>query len=542
MIDFKDPGLPSQNPTRSVWLDQNPLKNFRTTPNLPQFSDIVVIGSGLSGTSIAYHLVVDENTKLKGNALTGNQTNPTVTLLEAREACGGATGRNGGHIIPDNHRGFLLDSQIYSGRAMEAAAVRIFEQIGMNEIVQLVKDLNIECELRTSGNIEVYTTEAEYNEALESIKQSKNWGISPLKILSKEEMKRMLGTDEYVGAIQIPAGQLYPARIVWHLLRLSINKGLKFYTHTPVSKVRPATPDEIASLKASSIQISQNEPIWCVESLQGEKILTRDVAHATNAYAAHLLPQFRSKVFPVRAQIISTNGKNTPKLWPYGLSLRDGLEYAMKRDYPNGRLIYGGFRTASDTLEVDNANDAEINPKLSAALRESLKSEVFASMHNKPSTYHDVREWTGIMGFSDDDAPYVGQLYNKDGTPVSGQWTLVGLSAHGMPRCFRCGREVARRVSEKYMSSSEISARKANQGKSVSPQQFSARLLSLARFPNNPEKIVFPSTWAGNGANNLDEWDFPLPKSFISTPERFSSTHTLGWAHRTILPPKKSNL
>ncbi|PWA02265.1 hypothetical protein BB558_001599 [Smittium angustum] len=507
MFSFKDPGLPSQNPTRSVWLDENPLKSFKSSPSLPPFSDIVIIGSGFSGTSIAYHLLAHPKTKLNHNV-------PSVTMLEAREACGGATGRNGGHIIPDNHRGFLLDSQVYPGRAMEAAAVRVFEQIGMNEIVQLVKSQNINCELRTAGNVEVYTDQKEYEEALKSLEEAKKWGITNQHIFTKEDMQKELGTTEYVGAIKIPSGQTYPARIIWHLIKKSIENGLKFYTYTPVVNIRHATPQEIASV-SSSLQ-KNHQQLWCVESQSGEKIITRDVIHATNAYASHLLPHFRSKVFPVRAQVISTAASNTPKLWPFGLSLREGLEYALRRDYPNGRMIYGGFRTASESLEVDNSNDAEVNPKLSKALRESLESKVFMNMGLKEQTYYDVREWTGIMGFSDDDAPYVGPLYNSNGEEVDGQWVLFGLSAHGMPRCFRCGREVARRVSEKYLSQQDIDSRKITE-----PSTFDAsRLLSMADFDSDPKYKINPSTWASIGSNNIDEWDYPLPKSFIITPQQ----------------------
>ncbi|PVU96341.1 hypothetical protein BB561_001235 [Smittium simulii] len=543
MLNFKDPGLPHPTPTRSVWLDENPLKTYKASAKLPEFSDIVIIGSGFSGTSVAYHLLVEPKTKLKPNALLNKSNIPSVTLLEAREACGGATGRNGGHIIPDNHRGFLLDSQVYQGRAMDAAATRVFEQLGMNEVVSLVQNQKINCELRTAGNVECYSSTEEYKEALHSVTEAAKWGISPLKIFTKSELQKELGTQEYAGAIKIPSGQLYPARLIWHLLNAAIINGLQLYTYTPVTNVRPATQQEISSLSAKNYSASLNsEKLWCVESQSGERIITRDVVHATNAYAAHLLPQFRSKVFPVRAQIISTSSENTPKLWPFGLSLRDGLEYAMRRDYPNGRLIYGGFRTASDSLEVDNSNDSEINPQLSAALRDSLKSKVFSSMDYNPETYYGVREWTGIMGFSDDDAPYIGKLYDSDSQLVDGQWTLVGLSAHGMPRCFRCGREIARRVSEKYMSAEELSLRKVRSSNDANIMRDSKNMLKAAKFNTLAEKQIHPTTWATNGENDIDDWDYPLPRSFITSPQRFSSTNTQGWDQRTIFPEKKSSL
>ncbi|PVU85642.1 hypothetical protein BB561_006921 [Smittium simulii] len=146
------------------------------------------------------------------------------------------------------------------------------------------------------------------------------------------------------------------------------------------------------------------------------------------------------------------------------------------------------------------------------------------------------------MGFSDDDAPYIGKLYDSDSQLVDGQWTLVGLSAHGMPRCFRCGREIARRVSEKYMSAEELSLRKVRSSNDANIMRDSKNMLKAAKFNTLAEKQIHPTTWATNGENDIDDWDYPLPRSFITSPQRFSSTNTQGWDQRTIFPEKKSSL
>ena len=75
--------LPRDNPTLSYWQDPpDSIANLRSTPNPPQTSDIVIIGSGISGASIAYNILTR-----------APETN--VVMLEARQACSGATGRNG---------------------------------------------------------------------------------------------------------------------------------------------------------------------------------------------------------------------------------------------------------------------------------------------------------------------------------------------------------------------------------------------------------------------------------------------------------------
>ena len=78
-------GLPRQNPTKSYW--QTPpllIADHRTTANLPSKTKYTIIGSGITGTAIAYKLLQEE-------------PNATIVILEARQASSGATGRNGGH-------------------------------------------------------------------------------------------------------------------------------------------------------------------------------------------------------------------------------------------------------------------------------------------------------------------------------------------------------------------------------------------------------------------------------------------------------------
>lgn len=79
---------PAVGYTQPFWRTElDPLDNHRSTPDLPQETDILIIGGGYAGASAAYHLFPEEQPG----------TPPKVVLLEARELCSGATGRNGLH-------------------------------------------------------------------------------------------------------------------------------------------------------------------------------------------------------------------------------------------------------------------------------------------------------------------------------------------------------------------------------------------------------------------------------------------------------------
>ena len=85
------PGLPRSrqlrnspnSPTLSYWQDPpDEIADLRTTKLLPTSAEYVIIGSGISGTCIAYNIL-------------SRMPNSQVIMIEEREACSGATGRNG---------------------------------------------------------------------------------------------------------------------------------------------------------------------------------------------------------------------------------------------------------------------------------------------------------------------------------------------------------------------------------------------------------------------------------------------------------------
>ena len=108
------PLFPAPNPVPSYWLrDPSPLADLRSTPHLPTACDIAVVGAGLAGVLSAYHILTKldegrsgadggadvEHGGEKVEAGAGKEEKrPSVVLLDARQLCSGATGRNGGHI------------------------------------------------------------------------------------------------------------------------------------------------------------------------------------------------------------------------------------------------------------------------------------------------------------------------------------------------------------------------------------------------------------------------------------------------------------
>jgi hypothetical protein len=78
--------LPADNPTTSFWLSTpHRLAQHRSSESVPEECDIAIIGTGLAGVASAYHILTSTDSGPKRK----------VVLFEARQACSGATGRNG---------------------------------------------------------------------------------------------------------------------------------------------------------------------------------------------------------------------------------------------------------------------------------------------------------------------------------------------------------------------------------------------------------------------------------------------------------------
>ncbi|KAF9068891.1 FAD dependent oxidoreductase [Rhodocollybia butyracea] len=421
--------LPVPNPTKSFWIDSpdaNPLATEGSTGILPQEADICIIGSGITGVSVAYHLAAREHRPLK------------LVILEARDFCSGATGRNGGHLTPNMFIDFCDFKEQYGQQ--EALKALKLEQHTATSILQFISAQNFaeSVDLVAGDHITTFLTDEELLRAKADYDATKAAGVdlSDVDWLSKEEMQAAHGVD-YPG-VKFRGHNLWPLKLVTHLYTYAKSQtndtSLSLHTSTPVTRISSTEP-------ASSHR-------WKLDTPRGS-ISCSYVVHATNAYASHLLPNLRgpSGIVPTRGQVVavraavSLNELGGKSSW----DANDGLEYWFPRPVSSAAecplIILGGGREAEPRFEDDEIDDSKCNEAVGKVLRDFLP-ELF------PGKYKEGREpemdWTGIMGFTFTKDPFVGPV--SASTEFQGQYIAAGYSGHGMPRAYACAEAVAEMI------------------------------------------------------------------------------------------------
>ncbi|KZT07172.1 FAD dependent oxidoreductase [Laetiporus sulphureus 93-53] len=430
--------LPVPNSTKSFWIDSpgaNPLAGEGSEGPLTEQADVCIIGSGITGVSAAYHL---------GNALVAaGVTEPVkVVILEARDFCSGATGRNGGHLTPAVFSGFKqLAASFGTDDALRAFAL---EHHTASSILQIIKDHTLESavDLVEGGHVDLMFSPEEVADVQADYDAAKLAGIdlSNVEWMDKAEVESRYGSS-YPG-VHIPGHNLWPLKFITQLYKLaaaSPSLALTLHTRTPVTRItRSASPARR----------------WDLATARGT-LACSYILHATNGYASHLLPHLHGPtgIVPTRGQIIATRANViTASLSRSSFSANEGLEYWFPRPVPTPEehplVILGGAREATlPAYEFYVADDSVVNPRVGEALRKFLP-RVF------PGKYEEGREpemeWTGIMGYTASGDPFVGRVADPampgSAETFKGQYISAGYTGHGMPRAFACAEAVAQMI------------------------------------------------------------------------------------------------
>ncbi|KAH7309817.1 FAD dependent oxidoreductase [Stachybotrys elegans] len=409
-------GMPSFWQTAPGHLD-----NHRSSAALPVESDIVIIGAGYSGASLVTHLLDNQGSQKK-----------TILVLEARQLCSGATGRNGGHLKPDVYN---LCSSVSDTHGLEAAVeIAEFELQNVEAVKDYVHSSGAQCDFVMTQAVDV-----QFSERHDAALKARYEKLSMAGIKATQQAAHFHGRDAEIisgvkgakGAFKYSAGHLWPYKLIHHMFEQALkHSNVNLQTNSPV------------------IAISQHPDSsgrWRLTTPRGD-VLAQQVIVATNAYTAALLPEYQDKIIPYRtlcSRIVTPEDKLPPLLVnSYALRFNEwDYDYLIPR--VDGSIIVGGARrTYLEHLQqwYGNVDDSKLMD-VGRDYFDGYMQRNFRGWENS-GAYTD-KVWTGVMGYSADRLPRIGKIPGRQNMFIMG-----GFTGHGMPQIFLAAKGLSRMVSD----------------------------------------------------------------------------------------------
>jgi len=231
---------------------------------------VVVVGAGYTGLSAALHLA---------------ERGAEVAVLDAAEPGWGASGRNGGQIIP----GLKHDPDELERQFGDETGRRMWEIAGgaADAVFDLVARYKIACHAERCG----WIAAAPHAAALESLRsRTEQWQRrgAPVELLDASRIAELTGTTGYMGGmLDRRAGALQPLAFVRGLARAAREAGAAIHGRSAVERLE-----------------STGEG-WRARTAAGH-VTARTVILATNAYTDDLWPGLRRTVLPVQSYQVAT--------------------------------------------------------------------------------------------------------------------------------------------------------------------------------------------------------------------------------------------
>ncbi|PVH70932.1 FAD dependent oxidoreductase-like protein [Cadophora sp. DSE1049] len=453
------PKLPHANPTSSFW-QENPLHpelvNIQSA-KLPQSADIVIIGSGISGASVAYTIL---------NECLAIGKPRHVVILEGRTICSGATGRNGGHIKVTT----FYEYAIYKKRfgATDARKILAFHMKHRPFLLKLSQAEGLEeGEARDVTAVDAFVDAERFASAVEMLqvfREDMPELAKGIDVHDAKAVQEQFGFScQFHGAITYASGAMWPYRFITALYAALLAK----------------FPEEFSietGTMVQAIQVTSDSASPFLLKTSRGNIKAAHVVHATDAFAPNLVPGLVGKLFPIRGHMSAQRpGKSFPD---YGGALSWSIvgpkdyEYISQRpgkpDAANGlgaEIMTGGGSTHVDGTgfnEVGQWEDDKIEQPIGSYLAGVLPMSFRSDFWGEDADGSIVKSmWTGVMGLTCDFMPLVGRISPSltkrtiktgdrqdtvNGSPAPAEWISAGFNGSGMVTTWLSGVAVALQI------------------------------------------------------------------------------------------------
>jgi glycine/D-amino acid oxidase-like deaminating enzyme len=363
---------------RCLWSDQLPQRHRPATVELPDHTDVAVIGAGYTGLAAARALA---------------RRGVDVTVLERYTIGWGASGRNGGFVLP----GYKREPEALARRLGLDQAKRLFALSvdAVHGLEAVIAEEAIDCAYARCGAV-VLAARPGHMRGLERSRRFMREALGlDAELLGPREIAAEIGSTRYHGGLVDPlAGSVQPARLVAALARAAELAGARIAEGTELRELR-------RDGAGFELQTSHGP------------LRAREVLVATNGYTGSATPDLQRRVVPIGSYLIATAPLPPDlarRLIPRDRVLSDTKNLLFYfRLSPDRRMVFGG-RAAFTPTPIAR----------SAAILVRGMREVFPELSSTPVEY----AWGGQVAFTLDQLPHAGRL---DGVHYA-----LGYCGHGV--------------------------------------------------------------------------------------------------------------
>jgi glycine/D-amino acid oxidase-like deaminating enzyme len=380
--------------TIPYWVDTAGSFPDRSGKPLPEETDLVVVGAGLTGLSTALHAA---------------RKGASVTLVEKGQIGSGASARNGGM----SNLGFTIGvSQAIRRYGLERAR-EIYNSYGeaVDTVERLVKEESIDCQFHRVGRLGLASRPAHFESKKAQQRDLARYFGHETTLIGKSELPSEIGSDAFHGGLLDPlSAGLHVGRFVLGMAEACERTGVEIHERNAAVGVRRTS--------GGRFEVSTERGV----------IRAGQVVMATDAYTDKNFPLLRRQQVCVGSFIIVTEplGEDLARdIIPKGRLLVDSNKVCHYfRLTPDNRLLFGGRASFAPS---DPTSD-----KKSGAVLFREMCAVFPQLARTQVEY----VWGGSVGFAMDRIVHAGQT--EDGVYYS-----MGYAGHGVQMATYMGQVMA---------------------------------------------------------------------------------------------------
>ncbi|MDE8349498.1 MAG: FAD-binding oxidoreductase [Acidocella sp.] len=351
--------------------------------------DVAIIGGGITGVSAALHLA---------------ERGYKVAVLEAEHIGWGASGRNGGQVLPGFGAGMAKMKQLVGAAGAKNLWDMSVEAVDL--LYAQIQRFGIACDPER-GYLHAAIKPRQVRELHEAQAELAQLGAPVGQILQGNDLRARLASPKYLAALEDNiSGHIHPLNYTLGLAKAAQNAGAMLFSQTKVTKVTPG--------KTISIATGQH-------SVSASFLLA-----SGGAYLGDLMAPIAGYIMPVGTYIIATEQRaDVQALIPRHEAVAD-LNFVLDyfRRSADDRMLFGG-RVSYSTL-----------PPLSLAASMLRRcQQVFPQLHNARVEYC----WGGNVDITQNRAPHFGKLADNI-------LFAHGFSGHGVALTGLAGKLVAEAI------------------------------------------------------------------------------------------------